>query len=253
MDDGTDAVCAGNIRCIRMGSNYYSAYPDKESEECFQIGGSDVCRAKMQVVTPSGDFVMAIVAPDSMSSVSLAEGKMLHFCTADEEPKFVKRVYGIESLEKSGFLISPHPTTLIPAYAASKEMIPKHIRILLSKSALDALAIGFLFWCTQTAAENVPDVKCSCRKPGGVMTHVVSSHVGETTECRILARVPPPPCNLGSLACIEFGNPTAAYLRPTLLKETSETGWGQSQECPDPSRCASFDQRAGAQGNKGAQ
>ena len=77
-----------------MGSNYYPAYPDKESEECFPIGTSDMCihRAKMKVFTPSGDFVTVVVAPDSMSGVSLAEEDMLHFCTKDKTPKLVKGV-----------------------------------------------------------------------------------------------------------------------------------------------------------------
>lgn len=102
--DYTDAVCAGDIHCIRVGSKYYPAYPDEESEECFPIRASDVYRANMQVFTPAGDFFTAIVAPDSMSSVSLAEGEMLHFCAADEEPKLVKGVGGIVILEKSGLL-----------------------------------------------------------------------------------------------------------------------------------------------------
>ena len=124
----------------------------------------------MQVFTPAGDFVTAIVAPDSMSSVSLAEGEMLHFCTADEEPKLVKGVGGIVSLEKSGFLMFPHPirgSTLVPAYAVNKEMIPEHRRILLSKSAVDTLAIYLNLLCSQNATANVPDVKYSCRKPAG--------------------------------------------------------------------------------------
>ena len=63
----------------RVGEYYYPAYLDVESEECFQIGASDVCRAKMKLFTPSGSFVTVVVAPDSMSSVSLAEEEMLHF------------------------------------------------------------------------------------------------------------------------------------------------------------------------------
>jgi hypothetical protein len=63
-EDGTDAVCPGDIHSIRVGSDYYPAYPDEESEECFPMCASDVCRAKMKVFAPSGDFVAVVVAPD---------------------------------------------------------------------------------------------------------------------------------------------------------------------------------------------
>ena len=81
------------------------------------------------------------------------------------------------------------------------------------------------------------------------MTRVVISHAGETTECRILAGAPPPPCDLGTLVCVEFGNLTTAYLRSTLLKKTSATRGGSKLKS-DPSECCSFEQKAGAQGNK---
>ena len=37
-EDGTDAVCPGDIHCKRVGEYYYPAYLDMESEECFPIG-----------------------------------------------------------------------------------------------------------------------------------------------------------------------------------------------------------------------
>ena len=91
---------------------------------------------------------------------------------------------------------------------------------------MDALAIYLNLVCSQDATANVLDVKYSCRKRGGIMTHVVTSHARDTTECRILAGMPPPPYNLGTLVCVEFGDSTTAYLRPTLLKKISVTGEG---------------------------
>ena len=56
----------------------------------------------------------------------------------------VKSVGGMVSLEKSGFLMFAHPirgSSFVEAWMVSKEMIPKHSLILLSKSDVDALAI----------------------------------------------------------------------------------------------------------------
>ena len=147
--------------------------------ECSPIRVSGVCRAKMQVFTPAGNFDTTRVAPGYMSSVPLAEGEMSHFRTADEEPKLVKGVGGIVSLKESDFLMFPHPirgSTLVPAYAVSKEMIPKHNQILLSKSAVGALAIDLNLLSSQDAIVNVSDEKCSCSKLGRIVTHVVTSH-----------------------------------------------------------------------------
>ena len=179
--------------------------------------------------TPSGNFVTVVVAPDSMSSVSLAEEEMLHFCTEDDTPKMVKGVGGLVSLEKSGFLMFPHPvrgSIFVQAWMVDKEMIPKHSQILLSKSAVDALAIDLNSLCSKDATEVVPEMKFRCREPGGLMTHVVTSHSGDATECRIMADVPAPPGDLGNLVCVEFMDSTTAYLRPTLLKVAPVTGGG---------------------------
>ena len=92
------------------------------------------------------------------------------------------------SLEKSGFLMFPHSirgAIFIPAYAVSQEMIPKHSRILLSKYPVNAhrfepvVQPGCHFKGTRG--------KVQLQKAWQIMTHVVNSHEGDATECRILA------------------------------------------------------------------
>ena len=74
----------------------------------------------------------------------------------------MKGVGGMESLEKSGFFMFPHTirgSTFVPAYAFDKEMIPKHSRTLLSKSAVGVLAIDLNLLCGQNTTVNVLNVQ----------------------------------------------------------------------------------------------
>ena len=122
-----------------------------------------------------------------MSSLSLEEEEMLHFCTIDETPKMVKGVGGVVGLKKSGFLMFPHPIRgpiLFLAYAIDREMISKYNQIFSSKSAMDALAIDLNLLCSKDDTEVVPDMKSRCRKSDRLMTHGVTSHAGDATDCR---------------------------------------------------------------------